>query len=67
MFGFNLYFTGSLHLRIANQQALLSCHDFTLWENVITFKDSLLEDFKQEFAVILDDGKLIARAALHGN
>lgn len=50
-----------LQLRTANQQALLHHCDFTLWENIMKFKDRLLEDSRQEFSVMVEEGKLVAR------
>lgn len=64
LFGCKLYSTGSLQLRIANQRALLSYNNFTLWENVIKFKDKLTKDCRQDFAVMTDEGKVVARTAL---
>lgn len=53
----------SLLLRITNQQTLLKLYDFTFWENIIKFKDKLPEDYGQEYTVMIDEGKLIARTA----
>lgn len=56
-----------LQLRIANQQALLSRHDFILWENIIKCKDKLPEDCRPEFAVTVEEGKMVARIALQNS
>lgn len=54
-----IYSTVSLHLCIANHQALLSRY-FNVWQ----FTDLLLQNVKQEFSAMLDEDRAIARAFL---
>lgn len=37
----------SLHLAVANHQALLGCYNFNMWQSMAKFKDSLPEDPKK--------------------
>lgn len=64
LFGHKVYSSSSLQLRVANHQALLGCYDFSMWQAMAKFEDSLPEDTRKEFRAILDEGKAAARAAL---
>lgn len=55
----------SLQLRVANYQALLGCYDFYMWQSMAKFGDLLPEDPKKEFYAVLEEGKVVVRAALH--
>lgn len=39
LFGRKRYSAAGLQFRIANQQALLGCYDFNLWDSILKLKD----------------------------
>lgn len=39
-------------------------YNSNLWESILKFKDKLLEELKQEFATLVDEGRLVATSAL---
>lgn len=63
LFGRKVYSTGGLHLRIANQQALLSQYDFNSWSAIAKFKE-LLPQESGEFLALALEGKSVARKSL---
>lgn len=56
-----------LQLHIANQQALLGCYDFNIWDAMQKFKDLLPQEARQEFFSLVDEGKTIVRASLQAD
>ncbi|EMP36772.1 hypothetical protein UY3_06050, partial [Chelonia mydas] len=59
-----VYSTASLQLRLSNQQALLGRYDFSVWNSVAKFTNSLSQELRQEFLAVMDEGKAVARASL---
>lgn len=59
-----IYSTTSFQLRISNQQAWLWTYDYNIWDSIAKFKDSLPQDTRQEFASIMEESKMVARASL---
>lgn len=66
-FGCKVYSTGSLQFRISKQQALLGRYDLHLWDTLFEFKDSLLQESRQEFTAIREEGKAVARTCGSGS
>lgn len=62
--GYKVYLMRGWQLGIACWLAILSRYNFTLWKNVMKFKDRVPDDSRQEFIVMVEEGKLLSRAAL---
>ncbi|EMP29245.1 Solute carrier family 25 member 40 [Chelonia mydas] len=50
-------------LRISNQQILLWRYDYNVWDLMAEFKDSLPQESRQVFFVLMREGKTIARTS----
>lgn len=64
LFGRKIYSTKGLQLCITNQQVILNCHNFKLWDTMPKFSDLFLVDSKSEFSALVDEGKAMARTSL---
>ncbi|XP_067416881.1 serine/arginine repetitive matrix protein 1-like isoform X1 [Emydura macquarii macquarii] len=64
LFGRKVYSTAALQFRIANHQALLGRYNFNLWDCLRRFAEALPQDQAADFAIVLDEGISVARAAL---
>lgn len=61
LMGRMIYTSSSLHMQIANQQALLSKYDFVNWTSMSKFTAQMPETIKQEFGGFIAEGGLVAR------
>lgn len=65
LFGKKMVSTEGLRLRIANQQAILSCYNFNSWDAMSKFKEFVPSDSKTEFSALVDEVKAVVRSSLH--
>ncbi|EMP37492.1 hypothetical protein UY3_05305 [Chelonia mydas] len=64
LFSRKIYAAGSLQLRIANQQAILSRYNFNSWTSMSKYKELLPTESRVEFSTIIEEGKATARTSL---
>lgn len=64
LFGWKMYLTACLHLRVANPKEVLEHYDFSIWDNILKFMDKLLEKARQVFLAVADEGKMVAQTCL---
>ncbi|EMP28182.1 hypothetical protein UY3_14727 [Chelonia mydas] len=67
LFGRKVYSSRGLQLRIANKQAILNRPNFNSWVAVGKFKDNLPQGSQQEFTVLVDKGKAVAKISLQAS
>ncbi|XP_067409619.1 RB1-inducible coiled-coil protein 1 [Emydura macquarii macquarii] len=64
LFGRKIYSTAALQLRMANYQALLGRYTLNLWSSLQRFLPGLPQDMLADFNTLVQEGSLVANAAL---
>ncbi|EMP35403.1 hypothetical protein UY3_07366 [Chelonia mydas] len=67
LYGCKVYSSWGLQLRIANQQAILRRYSFSSWNSMPKFKEQAPTESREQFGVIVDEGKVVTQTFLQAS